>query len=325
MSVLPTPPLWPVFSACVFLGCYGGFQLRGQLDPFGAHQLPSYPSHLRGREPRARAAAAPGGLSSRPGRTRPGSHPAPAWHREGNWQTGTALPGGGEGDRGSKDMRTTATPRPGQVRQRGCGGAWVPARKERLWGGSRDPRARPAHRGRSGLRPGAFRAQAATRLGKSRPPSGRRGLAGQSGGGDSRNLPGDRRRVTGQNRPIYGQRFRCVSGESPGARQWTGLRLRTARLAPGILPQVLGGWARSAPWTFQPPGSGYARRVGHPGWGCEMPGQSWRRDTNSTNSTERATNSSGVWVAQHSPPSARPASKKETTEINKESFFFLLK
>lgn len=159
-------------------------------------------------------------------------------------------------------MRSTATPRPGQVRQRGCGGAWVPARKGRLWGGSRDPRARPAHRGRSGLRPGAFRAQAATRLGKSRPPSGRRGLAGQSGGGDSRNLPGDRRRVTGQNRPIYGQRFRCVSGESPGARQWTGLRLRTARLAPGILPPGPGRLGPVRALDFPAPGI----RVREEGW-----------------------------------------------------------
>lgn len=70
---LPHP--FGLVSPPVFLGCYGGFQLRGQLDPFD--QLPSYPSQLRGREPRARAAAAPGGLSSRPGRTRPGSHPAP--------------------------------------------------------------------------------------------------------------------------------------------------------------------------------------------------------------------------------------------------------
>lgn len=34
---------------------------------------------------------------------------------------------------------------------------------------------------------------------------------------------------------MFGQRFRSVSGESPGARGWAGPRLRTARFAPGIL------------------------------------------------------------------------------------------
>lgn len=97
----------------------------------------------------------------------------------------------------------------------------------------------------TGPRPGAFRASAASCLGKSRPPSRRRGPARQSGGGDSRNLPGDRRHVTRQNQPLFGHRFRCVSGESPGARGWAGPGLRIARFARGI----------------QPPGSGQLDRV----------------------------------------------------------------
>lgn len=54
--------------------------------------------------------------------------------------------------------------------------------------------------------------------------------------------------------------------------------------------------------------AGAAKCLGRAGEGTQIP--------------ERATNSSGVWAAQHSPPSARPASKKKTTEINKEPFFF---
>lgn len=120
--------------------------------------------------------------------------------------------------------------------------------------------------------------------------------------------------------PYMGSASAASAGKAPARASGRGCACALHVSPQASCPQVLGGWARSAPWTFQPPGSGYARRVGHPGWDCEMPGQSWRRDTN----TGASPNSSGVWAAQHSPPSARPASKKETTEINKESFFFYL-
>lgn len=93
----------------------------------------------------------------------------------GNWQAGDALPGGGEGGpvAGTRGQEHTPT----RVRSDSVGAAG-PGRRAgggRLRGGSPDPGARPTHRGRPGLRPGAFRARAAARLGKSRPPSGRRG------------------------------------------------------------------------------------------------------------------------------------------------------
>lgn len=67
------------------------------------------------------------------------------------------------------------------------------------------------------------------------PLPGAAALPGRAGGGDSRNLPGDRAGVTEQNRPIYGQRFRRVSGESPGAGRLGGARVHIPRF-------VLGGF-----------------------------------------------------------------------------------
>lgn len=206
MNCLFCPPHPCGFSACVFLRCSGGFQLRSQLDPLPAYQQPSHLSQLRGRASRERAAAAataPGRPSSRPGRTRPGSRPAPNLAPgRGNWQAGAALPGGGGGYRGGNQGCSNPPPGSGQTER-----AWARRSPDanpmgQSLGWPRDPGAWPSHRGRSGPRPGAFRAPAAACLGKSRPPSRRRSPARQSGGGDSRNLPGDRRRVTGQNRPM---------------------------------------------------------------------------------------------------------------------------
>lgn len=231
MFALPTPPLWPGFSAVFFSAVLGASSSEASQTPLGL-TIRLANSQLQEREPHARA---PGGPSSRPGRTRPGSLPAPglAPGRE-NWQAGAALPGGGVGNRGGYDAPAAATPCPDQVRQRGRGAqqGWGASPLGKTLGGSRGPEARPAHRTRSGPRPGAFRACAAACLGKSRPSSRRHGPARQSGGGDSRNLPGDRWRVTRHYEPRYGQCFRCVSGESPGARGWAGLRLRTVRFSP---------------------------------------------------------------------------------------------
>ena len=140
-------------------------------------------------------------------------------------------------------------------------------------------------------------------------------LAGQSGGGDSRNLPRDRRRVTRQHPPIYGQRFRCVSRESPGARGWAGPHLRTACIAPGIRPQVLGGWTAYPPWTFLLLGSGNTRRD------CEILGQSWRGDTHTEASHKQHWGGDIPILSSLRPPGL----EKKTTEINKEPVFFLLK
>lgn len=182
--------------------------------PSSSQRLPPHPaSQLRGRRRRPAAPAAPPWQDQTWQPT-----PLRAWHREGKLAGGAALPGGrGWGRR--RPSAEAAAPPAQKIRRRGVGAAG-PRRqlcreaRGRLLG----PRsAQPAHRGRSGPRPGAFRAQAAARPGKSRPPSRRHSPARQSGGGDSRNLPGDRRRVTAQNLTMYGLRFRCVSGESPGA------------------------------------------------------------------------------------------------------------
>lgn len=67
------------------------------------------------------------------------------------------------------------------------------------------------------------------------PLPGAAALPGRAGGGDSRNLPGDRAGVIEQNRPIYGQRFRRVSGESPGAGRLGGARRTHSAFRPGRL------------------------------------------------------------------------------------------
>lgn len=206
MNRLFCPPHPCCFSACVFLCRSGGFQLRSQLDPLRAHQPPSHQPQLRrgvgGGVPRE------GGDGAR----RPKQPP----RQDQTWQSPCSQPGTREGKLagGSRpSWRGWGVPRrqrrlqqpPARVRSDGV--PW--ARRVRnanpmgqALGWLRDPGAWPSHRGRSGPRPGVFRARAAACLGKSRPPSRRRSPARQSGGGDSRNLPGDRRRVTGQNRPM---------------------------------------------------------------------------------------------------------------------------
>lgn len=237
------PVAW--FSVCVFLCCSGGFQLRSLPDPHRGSPAALPPVLAAGE-----AAPCEGGGGAR----RPEQPP----RQDQTWQSPRSRPGtregklagghrpswrGWGGDRGGNDAQATASPRPGQVKcsGRGLGRTQGPARWGKLWGSSWGSGARPAHRGRSGPRPGAFRASVAASLGKSRPPSRRRSPARQSGGGDSRNLPGDRRRVTGQNQPMFGQRFRSVSGESPGARGWEVPRLRAERFAQGILSPGPGG------------------------------------------------------------------------------------
>lgn len=118
MFALPTPPLWPGFSAVFFSAVLGASSSEASQTPLGL-TIRLANSQLQEREPHARA---PGGPSSRPGRTRPGSLPAPglAPGRE-NWQAGAALPGGGVGNRGGYDAPAAATPCPDQVRQRGRG------------------------------------------------------------------------------------------------------------------------------------------------------------------------------------------------------------
>lgn len=54
--------------------------------------------------------------------------------------------------------------------------------------------------------------------------------------------------------------------------------------------------------------TGAVKYLGRAGEGTQIPG--------------RATNSSGEWAAQHSPPSARPASKKRQQKLIKNHFFF---
>lgn len=65
------------------------------------------------------------------------------------------------------------------------------------------------------------------------PLPGAAALPGRAGGGDSRNLPGDRAGVTEQNRPIYGQRFRARQRGKP--RRWAGRGVHIPRF-------VLGGF-----------------------------------------------------------------------------------
>lgn len=307
----------PVFSSAAL----GASSSEDRQTPRGAPAT-SHPGQRRGREPRARAAAAPGGPAAAPAGPDLAVAPLPAWHPGG--ETGRRAPPFLAGVGGPRRQRRagSSNPPPGSWQ---TGRAWArrgPGARPmgRLRGGSRGAGARPAHRGRSGPRPGAFRAPAAACLGKSRPPSRRRGPAGQSGGGDSRNLPGDRRRVTGQRPPKYGQRFRCVSGESPGARGGAGPRLRTAHLAPGPLPPGAGRLVTA----LDIPSPGIRGR--EEGWtsGLELQ-DAWTELARGTRIQERATNSSGVGAAQDSPPSARPAWKKRQQKLIKNHFFFLLK
>lgn len=221
-----------------------------------------------GDGPCARAAEAPGGLSSRPGRTRPGSRPDPGLAPGG--ETGRRAPpflAGVRGTAAARTRRQQQTPNrvrsdsvgaagPGCQPEEGGSGA-VPWTQERgppttaLWTqawGFPGPGSRPP-----GKIPAFFRAP--------------RPLPGRAGGGGSRNLPRDRRRVTGQNPPIYGQRFRCVSGESPGVRCWAGPRLRTAHIALGILPPGVGRLDSVPALDFPTPESGDSWRVWTPGLG----------------------------------------------------------
>lgn len=221
------------FLCCVFLCCSGGFQFRSKPDPLGAHHPPC-------QQPAA------GEGAPREGARRPKQPP----RQDQTWQSPCSRPGTGEG-------KLAGGRRPSW---RGCGEPrWLrrasssyplpgSGQTERAWGTA--GLGRQPVGGDSGVAPGAQKrgpptahaldpglglsgpARAAACLGKSRPSSRRHGPARQSGGGDSRNLPGDRWRVTRHYEPRYGQCFRCVSGESPGARGWAGLRLRTVRFSP---------------------------------------------------------------------------------------------
>lgn len=207
MKRLLCPPHPCGFSACVFLCRSGGLQdPKPARPPSGrTSRPPTRPScgggrPARGRRRPAARAAAPAGPDLAVA-LRPAPNLAPG---RGNWQAGAALPGGGGGVPRRRRREGCSNPPPGSGQTER---AWArrgpdadPMGRARGW--LRDPGAWPSHRGRSGPRPGAFRAPAAACLGKSRPPSRRRSPARQSGGGDSRNLPGDRRRVTGQNRPM---------------------------------------------------------------------------------------------------------------------------
>lgn len=134
------------------------------------------------------------------------------------------------------------------------------------------------------------------------PLPGAAALPGRAGGGDSRNLPGDRAGVTEQNRPIYGQRFRRVSGESPGAGRLGGARVHIPRFVQGgffpataCLPRV--GCQRS--------GDG---RSGCLDWALGYP--------------RGASSKSNGWGQPVLPPPAR-LGRKKTTGINKDIFFLL--
>lgn len=135
------------------------------------------------------------------------------------------------------------------------------------------------------------------------PLPGAAALPGREGGGDSRNLPGDRAGVTELNRPIYGQRFRNVSGESPGARGWAGPCLHIPGFVLGLDSLFPATACLRSVWC-QDSGDGRFERLY---WTLRYP-------------KERATNCPGLGAAQSS-PSIRPAWKKETTEINKDIFF----
>lgn len=305
----PAPVGW-------FLCCSGCIQLRGWV-----HQLPSNPSQLREKEPRVRAAEASGGLSSHRGSTRPGSHPDTGLAPGG--ETGRRAPpflAGGEGDRCGKDSQAAANPHPGQVRQRGRGGAGVPARDGRLWGGSLDSGARPAHHGRSGPRPGAFRARAAACLGKSRPPSGRRGPCPAERG---RGFPESARR--------------------PPSRHWT----ESAHIWAALPFRQQGKPRRALQGGTVPAHCAYSPR--HPAPRCweagprPRPGLSNPRDQAARGGSDtpaaierclgragevrqiptRATNSSGVGASHYSPPPALRVWKKRRQKLIKNLFFYL--
>lgn len=143
------------------------------------------PRSVRGPHPIPRPSCEGGGEIQRPqqhhpGRTRPGSRPAPglAPGREAGRRRRPSWRAGG----GRRPSGAAATPPGDQTAGRGRG---QPGRRlcREAQGRLPGPRsAQPAHRGRSGPRPGAFRAREAACPGKSRPPSRRRHTARQSGG-----------------------------------------------------------------------------------------------------------------------------------------------
>lgn len=142
-------------------------------------------------------------------RTRPGSRRLLAWHTGGwgaHWRAGAALPGGSCPAGVCNYREACSYPPPGSLPRRGVGAAGLRRQSvASLSGGSRGSgeHGPPAA---GALDPGL--GLSAPRKPPARenpgPLPGAAALPGREGGGDSRNLPGDRAGVTEPNRPIYG-------------------------------------------------------------------------------------------------------------------------
>lgn len=155
-----------------------------------------------------------------PDRTRPGSLRLLAWHTGGgHWRAGAALPGGSCPDGVCNYREAAVTLRQSRSNGGGVGAAGFGAsllKAARTVLRARESTALPPRAPWTGA--WGFPHPESRLPGKIPAPfPAPRSCPAERGGGDSRNLPGDRAGVTELNRPIYGQRFRNVSGESPGA------------------------------------------------------------------------------------------------------------
>lgn len=257
------------FSACVFLCRSGGFRLRSRLDPPAPGAPATFPSVPTAGEGVPRAAAAPGGPSSRPGRTRPGSRPAPSLAPgRGNWQAGAALPGGGEGGgvprRQQREDCSNPPPGSGQT--------------ERAWA-RRSPDANPMGRALGWLRDQERGPPTADALdpglglsGPEQPPAwenpgplpGAAALPGRAGEGIPGICPETAVASLYRIGPCRDSASAASAGKAPARAAGRGCA-RALRVSPqASCPPVMGGWTASPPWTFQPQRSGDKRRVGRP-------------------------------------------------------------
>lgn len=196
-----------------------------------------------------------------PDRTRPGSRRLLAWHTGGgHWRAGAALPGGSCPD-GVYNYREAAVAlRHGRSHGRGVGAAGLRRQPVESRSGGSQGSGEHSPPAAGALDPGL--GLSAPRKPPARenpgPLPGAAALPGREGGGDSRNLPGDRAGVTELNRPIYGQRFRNVSGESPGAQGWAGPCWHIPRF---VLGSLFPATARLRSFWCQHSGDGRSGRL----------------------------------------------------------------
>lgn len=238
--------------------------------------------------------AAPSGPSSRPGRTRPGSRPAPGLAPgRGSWQAGAALPGGGGGRGDGVGKAAEAAEPSAPVRSDGGGVGAAGPRRQCLEGSTEvapgaqercPPTTGPLDPGLGLSVPGQPPARE-----NPGPLPGAAALPGRAGEGIPGICPETAVASLGRIGPCMGSASAASAGKAPArtAGQGRACALRVSPPAPCL--QLLGPWTASRAPTIQPWRSGDAGRVGLPGWDHKMPAQSRRgghTQDRATNSTE---------------------------------------